>query len=254
MRIRCLFVRVIFPVVAAALASVSCTDNDELDNGISSRIQSIVFVSDTTGGSIALTDGQPATIVYSVQPAELAQTIASQYARSLSFVGKLVQTRSVGDATLSVTGVTGTADGLLTITATHSGFIGGQDYAFALELNDGTTQFRTAYTPTFLTVLPESIAIIAFGLSGDGTLTAGNAVQLEVVFTPTYVTDQRVTWSSSDPTVATVSEDGLLVAIRDGSVTVTAQTAGGKTASLTISIASGDIHISRDDLSQTMAE
>lgn len=48
--------------------------------------------------------------------------------------------------------------------------------------------------------------------------------QLTVQFTPEDAHYQEVIWTSSDPQVATVSEDGLVQALTDGKVTITATT------------------------------
>ena len=49
-------------------------------------------------------------------------------------------------------------------------------------------------------------------------------------------TDRAVTWSSSDPAVATVDETGLVTALANGTAVITAQV-GGKTASCTVDVA-----------------
>ena len=46
---------------------------------------------------------------------------------------------------------------------------------------------------------------------------------------------QPVTWSSSDPSVATVSDQGEVTAVRAGNCTITA-TAGGKSATCTVRV------------------
>lgn len=55
-------------------------------------------------------------------------------------------------------------------------------------------------------------------------LEIGQTAQLKVLFNPNNTTDDRtITWSSSDPSVATV-ENGLLKAIKVGKTTITAKT------------------------------
>lgn len=55
-------------------------------------------------------------------------------------------------------------------------------------------------------------------------LEVGKTEQLKVLFNPDNTTDDRnITWSSSDPTVATV-ENGLLKALKVGKTTITAKT------------------------------
>ncbi len=59
---------------------------------------------------------------------------------------------------------------------------------------------------------------------------------LQVPYEPWDATDRAVTWSSSDPAVATVDETGLVTALANGTAVITAE-AGGKTASCTVDVA-----------------
>ncbi len=62
------------------------------------------------------------------------------------------------------------------------------------------------------------------------------ARQLVALFTPYSVTDRRLSWASSDPSVADVNATGLLAAYTPGetTITVTAQDGSGVTASCTV--------------------
>lgn len=64
----------------------------------------------------------------------------------------------------------------------------------------------------------------------------GETLQLTVNITPQNATDQKLTWISSDPSVATVDANGKVTAVGDGTVTITAKTNNGKTATITITV------------------
>ena len=65
----------------------------------------------------------------------------------------------------------------------------------------------------------------------------GNSETLEVEFTPSNTTNQKVTWTSSDESIATVDENGVVTAVGEGKVTITATSEdGGFTASKEINI------------------
>lgn len=65
-------------------------------------------------------------------------------------------------------------------------------------------------------------------LSAAGkTLDVGNAMQIRAAVTPEDATNKKVKYSSSDPTIATVSESGSVRALRPGTVTITAKAADG---------------------------
>jgi len=90
--------------------------------------------------------------------------------------------------------------------------------------------------PTFLLL---AIAVTSCELRDDGnrvssitleqtsaTLAVGENLQLSAVITPADVANPNIIWSSSNTTVATVS-DGIVTAISDGTTTVTATTQDG---------------------------
>lgn len=82
--------------------------------------------------------------------------------------------------------------------------------------------------------------VSASGLSLDKTsaaLNVGGTVKLTPQFTPADTTDQKVTWSSSDESVATV-KDGVVTALKAGTVTITATSEnGGLKATCTVQVA-----------------
>ncbi|MCL2488615.1 MAG: InlB B-repeat-containing protein, partial [Oscillospiraceae bacterium] len=64
--------------------------------------------------------------------------------------------------------------------------------------------------------------------NGSLTLEPEKTFRLTASVVPADAADKNVTWSSSDPTVATVSADGLVTALKPGTATVTATTADGE--------------------------
>ncbi len=65
----------------------------------------------------------------------------------------------------------------------------------------------------------------------------GNAGAVVITFEPLNTTNKGLTWESSDPTIATVDENGVVTAVGEGHVTITATSAdGGFTASKEIEI------------------
>lgn len=66
---------------------------------------------------------------------------------------------------------------------------------------------------------------------------AGQSVQLNANVAPANATNKAVTWTVSNPAVASVSQNGLVTGVAQGTVTVTATTAdGNKTATATITV------------------
>lgn len=69
---------------------------------------------------------------------------------------------------------------------------------------------------TGITVTPETAAI-----------NVGATVQLNGVIAPANATNHGITWSSSAPAIATVSQTGLVTGVADGTATITATSADG---------------------------
>ena len=68
------------------------------------------------------------------------------------------------------------------------------------------------------------------------TLTEGDSETLTATVEPSNATNKNVTWSSSDPNVATV-ENGVVTAVGAGTATITVTTEdGGKTATCTVTV------------------
>ncbi|MGS0524796.1 Ig-like domain-containing protein [Zobellia nedashkovskayae] len=108
-------------------------------------------------------------------------------------------------ATVDATGlVTGISQGSVTITASA---------------NDSSQVVGTAS----ITVGSEDVGLIGIILTPSPvSLIAGSTQQLTIDFDPANTTNKNVTWSTSDPSKATVSDTGLVKTIEAGSVIITA--------------------------------
>ena len=84
------------------------------------------------------------------------------------------------------------------------------------------------------------------------TLKVRTQEKLTAIVLPEYATDKTVTWTSSDPTVATVDESGLVTAVAVGAVIITATTTDGTNleASCEVTITWQPIYIETDFTSQ----
>ena len=75
--------------------------------------------------------------------------------------------------------------------------------------------------PTLFVKEGQTIYPTKLTLTGSSTISVGEASEFTVGFEPSNTTYKNVTWSSSDNTIATVSNNGIVTGIKDGKVTIT---------------------------------
>ena len=88
-----------------------------------------------------------------------------------------------------------------------------------------------------VTVEAKIIAVESIAISStELTLTEGDNATLTATIAPTDATDKNVTWASSDETVATVSAEGVVTAVKAGKATITVTSSNGKTATCEVTV------------------
>lgn len=88
------------------------------------------------------------------------------------------------------------------------------------------------------TVIVEATPVESVTLNQTtATLKAEQTLQLTATVSPDTATDKTVTWTTSDATVATVSETGLVTALKVGTAVITATATSGVKAECTVTVA-----------------
>ena len=110
-----------------------------------------------------------------------------------------------------------------------------------------------------VTVADNPVPVTSVSISGDGvsngklSLKSGASAQLTATVKPDNATDRKVTWTSSDSSVANVMGTGVVTAgSKAGTATVTA-TAGGKSASVQVTVEAQDPYAQLDALAKAHA-
>ena len=96
----------------------------------------------------------------------------------------------------------------------------------------------TADGEKLVETLPTSITLD----KTEATLKAGESLTLNATVVPEDTTDKTVVWSSSDPAVATVDENGKVTAVAAGKATITA-TVGGVSATCQVEVQAADTDV-----------
>ena len=83
----------------------------------------------------------------------------------------------------------------------------------------------------------EPVAVTSVKLSkSKKSLNIGDTFTLTATVKPDNATDKSVTWSSSDTSVATVDENGVVTAVSEGTATITATASNGVKADCTVTV------------------
>ena len=97
----------------------------------------------------------------------------------------------------------------------------------------------------------KDVAVSSVSLSQPtAEMIIGETVQLNATVLPSDATDKSVTWASSKQSVATVSGSGKVTAVAEGVSTITAS-AGGKSASCTVTVSKGYVAVTSITLNKT---
>ena len=113
-------------------------------------------------------------------------------------------------------------------------FVGINRASFTLIAEDGREK---DYILSITRAKPGDILVTGVSLNSTLNLIKGYAEKLIYVISPSNATNQEVTWESSNATVATVDEEGVVTAVGGGSAIITVTTVdGGKTAACVVTV------------------
>ena len=97
-----------------------------------------------------------------------------------------------------------------------------------------TTKDEKYTTTCEVKVMPIEVSKVA--IEGESSVTIGSIIKLTPNITPSNATNKKVTWKSSNPSVATIDANGNVKGIKEGTVTITLTSENGKTSSKIIKI------------------
>lgn len=207
-------------------ATIKATTVDGTDKTASCTVtvtQKITKI--TLPSSVSVAVGKTATVKASYSPDYATET-------------KLTWSSSnTAVATVSSSGVvTGKSVGAAIITCESSGGSDGSDGSVS-----ATCKVNVVIPPTGVSIT-----------SSSEELWKGEGLQLYATVTPADATNRKVTWSSSNTKVATVSADGYVTAVAGGNCTVTAKDSAGHTASCKITVFENATGIEIDEIVKVM--
>ncbi len=180
-----------------------------------------VTASEVEVESIAINGASAVTVGNSIK---LTVTIKPDNAEAQKLTWKSSDTSI---ATVDENGnVKGLKAGTVTITVTTPN---GKTATKKITVNEKSSGSSTPTKPT--EVVPTSVTI-----SGNTEVNVGDSIQLSATVNPSNAKNKSVTWSSANPSIATVDGSGKVVGVSSGTVIITVTTSNGKTATIEITV------------------
>ena len=105
----------------------------------------------------------------------------------------------------------------------------------------GTTTITVKVAPT-PTPTPKVITSLSFA-QDNINIKKGNTLGLVVEVTPTELSNTKLTWTSSDPSIVKVDENGKITGVKEGSATITVTSPNGKKATCTVNVTTDTIEV-----------
>ena len=99
-----------------------------------------------------------------------------------------------------------------------------------------------------------SVPLESLTIAGETSVVEGETITLTATKNPSNTTDtNKITWSSSDESIATVDENGVVTGVAEGEVVITAK-CGGVSANWSVAVESGiEWEYTTDDATNTIA-
>ena len=105
--------------------------------------------------------------------------------------------------------------------------------------NSSTVDFEDAFNATNIvfTIAEDDVAVSSISLNKTSTsIEEGKTETLSATILPAEATDKSVTWTSSNPSAATVDASGVVTAVAVGEATITAEASNGLTATCAVTV------------------
>ena len=243
------YTKAIADAIAALESSLKAWVNEQI-SAILSRIQSVSYVPRYSDGKASMSyyidNGAFIPRVgffdFEIHPLSAAAELAKVWQSSISMSAVYTVTRTAPEfVPLTIESVT-EDNGFLTVTVSGSNlsedfFSNSCSANVRMKISDGNNELASDYIQVVPWSIPKSITLDkkSVYLSPEETVKLNTTVD-----DPVYLPYLPIIWSSSDPSVATVS-NGIVTAKKIGNAKITAR-AGDKTASCAITVDDGRVY------------
>ena len=221
----------------AGTGEVTWTSDNTSVATVDSSSGKVTAVSVGTARITAAHSGQSATCVITVAPIEVKRITLDRTSLNLGLNKTRTLVATVAPSNATDKTVTWTSSDSSIATVSNTGVVRGIAYGTATitaTSSNGLTATCTVH------VVPTPVEGISLNKTSTTLVVisgTGQTEQLTATITPADAVNKNVTWTSSNPAVATVSSTGLVTAVAKGTATITVTTEdGGYTATCTVKV------------------
>ena len=127
---------------------------------------------------------------------------------------------------------------------------------YVVGVGGGSTKIVLTASDGSVASIGVTVSVPATGIVLDKSslsLKVSEKASLKATISPIDVTDKKIIWKSSNDSVATVTDDGVVKGVSDGSVVITATTHNGLNASSKVTVSKAIVPVASVVLSKTSA-
>ena len=100
---------------------------------------------------------------------------------------------------------------------------------------------------------PKEIISLSFS-SNSVSVRKGHLLKLNVIVKPTSLSKEKLTWTSSDESIASVDENGVVIGVNLGTATITVTSDNGKVATIIVNVVKDIVNVDSITLNPTNTE
>ena len=103
---------------------------------------------------------------------------------------------------------------------------------------------QPAKTPVRFTPTPAVINSLTFS-TNSLSIKRGSSSQIVAIISPKSLSNDRLSWQSSDTNIVSVNDNGMVTGVNVGEATITATTSNGKTATCKVVVTNENVNVTR---------
>ncbi len=246
---------------AKQIQAINMKNNSQMTNVVWTSEDPTIANVDFSGKVTGVADGETTITAASIDGKYKAscKVSVSSVLISMSFETSSVEMQKGTKTTLKLLLTPANLDGVKLTWMSGDPKVATVDNGVVTAVGNGSTSIIVSADTGINAVCTINVVTNVTGVSLDVsklTLRKGESHQFTVSILPEGASTPNMEWSSSNPSVATVNAQGVVVAVSGGSTVITAKTENGKTATCNVMVTSPvtGVSLDRDELTLNVGQ